>query len=100
MTDEPPSPARDAPPGVKLAEVAARGCLGIVTFALAIVFFVILTASLNPLLGFVISTAAVGALFVIRKRSGPSPMLGAVAIGASIALLVYGTCTLIVFNAS
>jgi hypothetical protein len=37
-------------------------------------------------------------MFVLRKRSGPSTMLGAVAVGASIALVLVGACAVVMLG--
>lgn len=46
--------------------------------------------------GFVLCVLLVVALFVARKRRGPSPLLSAIAIGATAALVIVGTCLAIV----
>jgi hypothetical protein len=100
MNDEPAGPAMPQfePAGNRFAESAARGCLGVVSFVLTLVLFGILAASRHPAVGFLLVLLAVIALFTARRRSGPSPMLGAVAVGASIALVISGACMLILLS--
>jgi hypothetical protein len=100
MNDEstsPPTPQLE-PAGSRFVESAARGCLGVVSFLLTLVLFGILAGIRQPAVGFVLVLLAVVALFTARRRSGPSPMLGAVAVGAAIALVISGACMLILLS--
>ena len=99
----PPSPRADPFSPVKESratrgmEAVGLGCLGFVAFILAAgIFMVIISA--NQSIGLLVSAAAVVGLIGWRTRAGPSPKLGAVVVGAGIALLITGTCTLIVMN--
>ena len=99
--DAPPpelSPLRtDAPPGTTFIESAGRGCLGVVSFVLAIGIFGTISAANQPL-GLVASILAIAGMVVLRKRSGPSTILGAVAVGAAIALVLTGACAILFLN--
>ena len=99
--DPPPpelSPLRtDAPPGTTFIESAGRGCLGVVSFVLAIGIFGTISAANQPL-GLVASILAIAGMVVLRKRSGPSTILGAVAVGAAIALVLTGACAILFLN--
>src|SRR5690349_609531 len=77
----PAQPPSDEPAGC--AAVIGRVLLGTVSFVISIVVFIsiVATASSQPWIGVVIAGALVAGLFVIRKRSGPSPLLGAVVVG-------------------
>ena len=74
---------------------------------IAIVVFVMIMAAMEPAIGtskggavmIAIDVALVAVLFVIRKRTGPSPLLGAVVVGATAALVIFGGCMLILMNA-
>jgi hypothetical protein len=98
-----PAPERDAfspvkeSRGSRALEVAGRGCLGVVSFLLAAGIFMIVISA-HQAIGLIVSIAMFVGLMAWRSRSGPSPMLGAVVVGAGIALLLTGTCTLIVMN--
>jgi len=101
---EPPPPPRPDPfspmnesRGSRAMERAGRGCLGLVSFLLAAGIFMVIISANQPV-GLLVSIAIVVGLIAFRSRSGPSPMLGAVVVGAGIALLITGTCTLIVMN--
>jgi len=97
-------PSSDEPAGC--GAIIGRVLLGIVSFVLAIVVFTMVMASLEPAIGaskggavmLAIDVALVAVLFVIRKRTGPSPLLGAVVVGATVALVVFGGCMLILMN--
>jgi hypothetical protein len=52
----------------------------------------------NQVLGLALSILVIAGLFVVRKRSGPSTMLGAVAVGASIALVLAGACAIVMLS--
>jgi hypothetical protein len=80
--------------GTRFAESAGRGCLGTVSFVVALLVFGT-TVVANQLLGLAFSIIVVVGLFTARKRSGPSPMLGAVAVGAAIALVLAGSCAIL-----
>jgi len=87
----------DAPPGTTFIESAGRGCLGMVSFILAIGIFGTISAANQPL-GLAASILAIIGMVVLRKRSGPSTILGAMAVGAAIALVLTGTCAIIFLN--
>lgn len=99
--DQPPaelSPLRTEPtPGTPFIESAGRGCLGMVSFIIAIVIFGTISAANQPL-GLAASILAIIGMIVLRKRSGPSTILGAVAVGAAVALVLTGTCAIIFLN--
>ena len=120
MTENPPPPPRDEPspppprtdfdpwrptsrPGQSsdepagCAAIIGRALLGTVSFVIAIVVFMSLTATVSdqPWIGVVIAGALVAGLFVVRKRSGPSPLLGAVVVGVTVAFVVFGGCMLL-----
>ena len=99
--DPPPpelSPLRtDSTPGTPFIESAGRGCLGMVSFILAIGIFGTISAANQPL-GLAASILAIIGMVVLRKRSGPSTLLGAVAVGAAVALVLTGTCAIIFLN--
>jgi hypothetical protein len=92
----PLSPVRDST-GTRFAEAAGRGLLGTVSFVLSAFVFGVVSLQ-NQVLGLALSIIVVFALFAARKRSGPSPLLGAVAVGAAIAMVLVGSCTLIVLS--
>ena len=100
-SQQPPS---DEPAGC--GAVIGRVLLGIVSFVLAIVVFIMIMAALEPAIGsagggavmIAIDVGLVAVLFVIRKRTGPSPLLGAVVVGATVALVMFGGCMLILMN--
>jgi hypothetical protein len=104
MTDDLPpiDPEQPPPPGFspvessgnRFMEAAGRGCLGTVTFILALMVFGT-TVVANQVLGLALSVIVVVGLFTARKRSGPSPMLGAVAVGATIAMVLAGGCAIL-----
>ena len=73
--------------------------LGVVSFVMAITIFVSTLASGQPVIGLGVSLAVFVALFVIRKRSGRSPALGAVVAGVGVAVAVFGGCMLILLSA-
>ena len=78
-------------------EAIGLGCLGFVAFTLAAAVFMVIISA-NQSIGLLIAAAIVVGLIVWRSRVGPSPKLGAVVVGAGIALLLTGTCTLILMN--
>jgi len=88
-------PPSDEPAGC--GAVIGRVLLGSVSFVISMVVFVsiVATASSQPWIGVVIAGALVAGLFVIRKRSGPSPLLGAVVVGVTVAFVVFGGCMLL-----
>ena len=90
-----PGQPSDEPAGC--AAIIGRTLLGIVSFVISIVVFISLAASASdqPLIGVVIAGALVAGLFVVRKRSGPSPLLGAVVVGVTAAFVVFGGCMLL-----
>jgi len=98
----PPASAEPAGCGA----IIGRVLLGIVSFVLAIVVFIMVMAALEPVMGgsngsvatIAIDVALVAVLFVIRKRTGPSPLLGAVVVGATVALVMFGGCMLILMG--
>ena len=100
---DPPPPLVETPPAPagksSFMEIAGRGCLGVVSFLFALVAFASVMAASQPI-GLVVSVALVVALFVARRRSGPSPMLGAVVFGVAVALVLTGLCTIIVMTAA
>lgn len=55
-------------------------------------------ASSSGLVAFGLCFVIVAALFVVRRRSGASPYLSAVAAGAAVALVVVGGCIALVTN--
>ena len=85
----------DEPAGC--AVVIGRVLLGTVSFVISIVVFISIaaTASEQPWIGVVIAGALVAGMFVIRKRSGPSPLLGAAVVGVTVAFVVFGGCMLL-----
>jgi len=103
MFRTPPLPS-DEPAGC--GAVIGRVLLGIVSFVLAIVVFIMIVAALEPSIGtsggglvaIAIDVALVAVLFVVRKRTGPSPLLGAVVVGATVALIMFGGCMLILMG--
>jgi hypothetical protein len=100
----PPQPPSAEPDGC--GAFIGRAALGIVSFVLAIVVFIMIMAAVEPTMGeskgagltIAIDVALVAVLFVIRKRTGPSPLLGAVVVGATVALVMFGGCMLILMN--
>jgi hypothetical protein len=74
--------------------VAFVAGLFILGFA-SIVGFVV---SSSGLVAFGVCFVIVAALFVVRRRSGASPYLSAVAVGAAVALVVVGGCIALVTN--
>ena len=90
----PPPPPPQESAGVRFAESAGRGCLGTVAFIVALVVFGTIVVA-NQILGLAVSILVVVGLFMARKRSGPSPMLGAVAVGVSIAMVLAGSCAIL-----
>ena len=101
---QPTEPPAAEPAGC--GAVIGRVLLGTVSFVLSIVVFTTILAAMDPGDGvsskgaamMTIDVALVAALFVIRKRRGPSPLLGAVVVGASVALVVFGGCMMILMN--
>jgi len=94
----PLSPLRTEPDrGTRFIEAAGRGCLGIVSFSVAVMIFGTIVIA-NQILGLALSILVIAGMFALRKRSGPSTMLGAVAVGASIALILAGACAIIMLN--
>jgi len=90
-----PQPSSDEPAGC--AAVIGRVLLGVVSFVISMIVFmsIVATASDKPLIGVVIAGALVAGMFVIRKRSGPSPLLGAAVVGVTVAFVVFGGCMLL-----
>ena len=72
--------------------------LGFLSFVLAIGVFATVLATGQPAIGLGVAVATLVALFVIRKKSGPSPVLGAVIAGVSVAVVVFGGCMLILLT--
>lgn len=117
MTENPPPPPEDAPPRqpdfdprrrsmfppkeplpaepLGFAGVLGLALLGLFSFLLTIGVIASTIASSQPIAGAVIVLVAIIALFVIRKRSGPSRPLGAVIVGVGVAIAVFGGCMLI-----
>jgi hypothetical protein len=83
--------------GSRFVEAAGRGCLGTVTFVLALALFGTAVVA-KPPIGLVFSILVVVGLFAVRRRSGPSPMLGAVAVGATIAMILAGACAIVMMS--
>ncbi len=92
MNEEP----RAKPPHpITLAVICVGAFLGaLVVFSVAVVAFATRAGNYWP--GFVICVLGVIALFVVRKKEGPSPLLSAVAVGVTAALVIVGTCLAIV----
>jgi hypothetical protein len=116
MNDEPPrppdeQPAEPSPPssrpdafspikesrGTRGMEALGLGCLGFVSFILAAAIFMVIISA-NQSIGLLVAAAMVVGLIGWRTHVGPSPKLGAVVVGAGIALLITGTCTVILMN--
>ena len=74
--------------------VAFVAGLCILGFASVVAFL----ASNSGLVAFGLCFVIVAALFVVRRRSGASPYLSAVAVGAAVALVVVGGCIALVTN--
>ena len=91
------SPLRTEPAGTTFIESAGRGCLGTVSFIIAISIFGTISAA-NQVAGLIASILAFAGMLALRKRSGPSTILGAVAIGAAIALVLTGGCAIVIMN--
>jgi hypothetical protein len=91
----PAQPPSDEPAGC--GAIVGRILLGTVSFVISIVVFmsIVATASSQPWIGVAIAAALVAGLFVIRKRAGPSPLLGAVVVGVTVAFVVFGGCMLL-----
>jgi hypothetical protein len=83
--------------GTRFIESAGRGCLGTVSFIMAILIFGTISAA-NQIAGLIASILAIAGMVVVRKRSGPSTILGAVAVGAAIALVLTGGCAIVIMN--
>ena len=90
----PPKPALPAEP-LGCAGVLGLALLGMMSFLMTIGVIASTIASSQPVVGAVIVLVAVIALFVIRKRTGPSRPLGAVIVGVGVAIVVFGGCMLI-----
>ena len=117
MSENPPPPPGEAPPPRRDFDPRRRspfppkeplpaeplGCAGVLGLAVLGLFSFLLTigviastiASSQPVVGAVIVIVAIVALFVIRKRAGPSRPLGAVIVGVGVAIAVFGGCMLI-----
>jgi len=93
----PPSTPRANEP-VGCAGRVALILLGIVSFVLSLGIMVSVLATGQPAIGVGVAAAALIALFVIRRRSGPSPVLGAVTVGVAVAAVVFGGCMLILLT--
>ena len=91
------SPLRTEPAGTTFMESAGRGCLGTVSFIIAIFIFGTISAA-NQVAGLIASILAFAGMLALRKRSGPSTILGAVAVGAAIALVLTGGCAIVIMN--
>lgn len=92
------SPLKTQPDrGTKFIESAGRGCLGVVSFSIAVMLFGTIVVA-NQLLGLALSGLAIVGAFALRKRSGPSTMLGAVAVGAAVALVLAGGCAILMLS--
>ena len=91
------SPLRTEAAGTTFIESAGRGCLGTVSFIIAIFIFGTISAA-NQVAGLIASILAFAGMLALRKRSGPSTILGAVAIGAAIALVLTGGCAIVIMN--
>ena len=91
------SPLKEPTGGTQFIESAGRGCLGTVSFILAILIFGTISAA-NQIAGLIASILAIAGMVALRKRSGPSTILGAVAIGAAIALVLTGGCAIVIMN--
>jgi len=91
------SPLRTEAAGTTFIESAGRGCLGTVSFIIAILIFGTISAA-NQVAGLIASILAFAGMLALRKRSGPSTILGAVAIGAAIALVLTGGCAIVIMN--
>ena len=83
--------------GTRFIESAGRGCLGTVSFIIAIMIFGTISAA-KPIAGLTASLLAIAGMVVLRKRSGPSTILGAVAVGAAVALVLTGACAIVILN--
>jgi hypothetical protein len=73
------------------------GCLGLLLALPFGILFLFLTASFGQTAGPIAAVAVVVGMFLWR-RSTPKPFLGAAAIGAVIAFVVYGACMTIIFT--
>ena len=91
------SPLRTEPAGTTFIESAGRGCLGTVSFIIAIFIFGTISAA-NQVAGLIASILAFAGMLALRKRSWPSTILGAVAVGAAIALVLTGGCAIVIMN--
>lgn len=105
---DPPSTPEPSPPelsplktegdrGTRFIESAGRGCLGVVSFSFAVSLFGTIVVA-NQILGLALSAIAIVGAFALRKRSGPSTMLGAVAVGAAVALVLAGGCAILMLG--
>ena len=101
---QPARAATDEPAGC--GAIIGRVLLGSVSFVISIVVFVMIMAAMEPAIGasksgavmIAVDVALVAVLFIIRRRTGPSPLLGAVVVGATVALVIFGGCMLILMN--
>lgn len=93
----PPS-AQPSNEPIGFIQVVGLALLGILAFIVMLFVLTALVAATNPITGAVIAVVAIAALFAIRKRAGPSRVLGAFTIGAGIALVVFGGCMVLVFS--
>lgn len=94
MTEE---PQVKPPHPITLAFVCVGAFIGaLLLFTLAVIEFATRAGNYWP--GFVLCVLGVVALFVARKRGGPSPLLSAVAVGVTAALVIVGTCLAIVHS--
>jgi hypothetical protein len=71
----------------------AVGCIGISTFAVVLIMVFVTVAANNAswhVLG--LWVLAVALLIAARVRTGPSPALSAIAVGAAVAVTIIGGC--------
>jgi len=93
-----PTPAPPAPPQSS-GHTLLYGCLSVL-FALPFgIAYILLTAAFGLGGGAACAAAVVLGMFLLR-RDKKKPIIGALAVGAAIAFVLYGTCLIIIAKSS
>ena len=92
---EPPPTPDTEPPQTSPARPLLYRCLSVVLALPFAITYVLLTAAFGPGFGAACSAAIVVGTFLLRRGS-KKPIVGALAVGAAIAFVLFGTCLIII----
>ena len=89
--------AGSRPPERSLGLRIAALCAAVFAFVVGLIVFTMLMAA-GPAMALVLVASVAVGLFAARRRFGASPILGAMAIGVGVAVVVFGACIAIMMG--